>query len=159
MAGGGLDENLRPDAVSVAFDSLGSNREPIPAIPAVVPEQGWFIVLIRYENIHITVVVKIRKGGAAAYSVLELPHPDQVRDVHESLALDVAEQIIRLGVGVGRITLLQPLIGVAVGNEKVQPAIVVKIDELRAPTAVIEPNLEETEAGRLVKELVVPSFS
>src|SRR5437867_10022437 len=127
--------NPRADTRAVGFHSDRLYLKPVRSGRLVATQELRHIVDTVDKNIDVAVIVEVAKGTPASGHFFQDSRPAIQRDVGELSVPQItiyylALSITRLGIGLGHLR-----INVAIADENIGPAIVVEIDEARAPTA------------------------
>ena len=101
----------------------------------VVAKQRRTIVHVDHEHVDVAVVVVVAEGSSAARFLEQQPAPDFGGRMPEPRAL-VEEELLPLRVARAEPVLVDLRVDVAVGDEDVEAAVVVDVDEPDAPPEV-----------------------
>src|SRR5439155_3726459 len=137
----------RSNTTTVAFSTFGPQNHPVIGIATIVAPKGWDIIFVDDENVDVSIIVKVTKGRPAPHFVGQFPDAGGLRDVFELLASDVTQQIVGLCKRISGIMFLQLFHGVTIGNEQIQPTVIVEIKKFGSPAAVMEANHSQTKIG------------
>ena len=99
------------------------------AVAALVAQKARSVGYGSHQQVEVSVVVVISYGRAASDIGLGESWTQIGRDVGKALAVLIAQHLIGLMVGLGRIPFGDHIHDVAVGDEKVQIPIVVVVEE------------------------------
>ena len=84
--------DARSDSASVAPRANGSKNEPAVIVRCVVPQEVGSLIGVGDKNINITVVVKISKSRAAAYSFQQQPAARRIGHIVECTIASVQKK-------------------------------------------------------------------
>ena len=122
------------------------------AIADAVDQQPGGCVNVGDDDVDVTVVVDVAKRGAAA-DFEQLEQRSRLRrDILESSIAQIAEEELRFAVGKPLLAALLDRFDRAVGNEQVQPAIVVEIEPGCTKPRVAESHRAKSRRGALIFE-------
>ena len=121
--------NTRPHRIPVALRPDQPEINEVISIAAAVMQQQWRVTIIADYHLHETIVVEIGKGDTPANVRGCEARPCLLRCLHKLAGTLVMEQRVDLLEVHFIRRLLHFGIYVAVGNEKIKPAIVVIIEE------------------------------
>ena len=130
-ASGSMQTHSSTDRIAVTRSSFQVQANPVGGIACVIAPEAWRVVEICSDDIRISVIVEVDDGGCTAGA-----HSMQARfatDFPKTACLIVVEEI-PLSIGETANDPLQRRIHMAIGNEQIEPAIVIKVREGRRPT-------------------------
>src|SRR5215472_6494262 len=102
-------------------------------ILCAVDKQGWRFPNIENHNVHVAVIIDVAKSSAASTGQLNLRQPRGRGDVFERAITQVPEQLRRLAISWTAGDRIHLRIDVPIGDEEIQPPIVVEIDKTGSP--------------------------
>src|SRR5947209_2780021 len=123
----GDDFNTRADAVAIAPHADGLNQDGVVRVAAVVAQQLRRAVEVADDYVNVAVVVYVAEGDATAHALLRERGAELFADLGECAIAVVVVHELALAV------VYELRIDVAVGDEQINPAVVVVVEELRPP--------------------------
>ncbi len=135
----GVHRHPGPDAEAVAAGGLlQAKADPVVARRLPVLEQGGGVVDVADHEVEVPVAVEVAHGQAAARLLDQEAGPGGIRHVPELPAF-VEEELVLLPEGLVKLGEAADVgIDVAVGDEEVQPAVEVGVEEGDAPAHRLE---------------------
>ena len=131
----------------------GAHRDPVMAGPLPVLQQRRRVVHVVDDDVEIAVVVEIADGQAAADPRDLQARAGAIRHVAEPRA-QVEQQLVLLAEGLAQLRVLVDVReDVAVGEEQIEPAVEVGVEERRAPSHADERRAGEPALHARVLEL------
>src|SRR5690606_30091235 len=130
----GFERHFRADREPVLF-ATKVEKNPRSTIRAVVPQDRWPIARVRDDDIDIAIEIDVAERCPAAREPFGEARPCVGSDLAEAASL-VEEDLVPLEVGRGLVELVDVVVEVAVRDEEVAPAVVIDVDERRAPAHV-----------------------
>src|SRR3989454_10319608 len=128
------DRKPAADAVPVAGPTYRPNPQPVVLVSTVVSQEGGCPVDIVHENIDVAVVVEIAEG-CATRAILACQSPTH-REAHffETCSALIHVNEGTLCVGSANVNPVHLGVHVPIRHEEIEPAIVIQIHKLGAPT-------------------------
>src|SRR5258708_1170891 len=142
-----VDAHARAVAIAIAAGASKSNGEPVVTIGSAVEKQHWRTTQSRNESVHPAVVVDVAKGRTARSQ----RRGDAGLGSFEASVMIEGEQWNFL-VTQGSVDLLDIVEDVALGAEKIFPAIVVEIFQADAPSGAAGSKRAQARFEALVAE-------
>src|ERR1035438_5356470 len=130
----GRPRKARAHRVPVALRALQFNPQPVIPLPAVVSQEQRRAAIVAHQHVDPPVVIEIADRQPASRKSLRKNRPGFAADVAQLAVLLVKEQQ-RFFVLHGLRIAVDHVVGVAVGQEEIERAIVVIIEESQPPAA------------------------
>src|ERR1035437_4352869 len=135
LAGHYLD--ARADGRAVAMGAEQFDVDPIVFVAAVISQQRRVIVHVQDQYVHVTIVVKVAKGAAAAGIYRSYPRAQILGNVLELRVSQIAIDESWRNKMPAHVVLINLGINLAGDVEDIGPAVVVVIRKSRAPANIL----------------------
>src|SRR3989441_12721004 len=125
----GAHSNARSHRVAVALGAYKLEVEEMIAAPALIVEEEWRVAIVGDDQIHISIVLEVRERDAPPGVRRREPDSRKLRDFSKLPVAVIVEQRVDLLVVNLRRDPLDFRIDVTVGDEEIQPAVIVIVEE------------------------------